>query len=179
MTIISTAPVQVTPPAVQPITLAQAKAHLRVDHADEDDLIDGLVAGAVAYLDGWGGVLGRAIMPQQWRQEFCGWGTLRLALPDVTGFTLTAEDDAGAPVMATSAALQKTGAGWAVVCDGPSVAKVVVTYDVALPAPRLPAARAIVKLLIGHWYDNRGEGGGADIPPAARSLIAALRWMPG
>ena len=34
----------ITPPAAEPITLADAKAHLRVDYADDDALITALIA---------------------------------------------------------------------------------------------------------------------------------------
>lgn len=64
------APALVTPPAITPVSLAEVKAHLRVDHTDDDAMIGGLLSAAVAYFDGWTGVLGRCLVEQTWRQDF-------------------------------------------------------------------------------------------------------------
>ena len=75
-------PVRTAAPAEAPVTLAEAKAHLRVDHADDDTLITALIQAATAHLDGWSGVLGRALITQTWSQLFDGFETpLRLPLP--------------------------------------------------------------------------------------------------
>lgn len=72
-------PVLVTPPAIAPVSLQEAKAHLRVDFPDEngvipphedDTLITGLIEAAVSHLDGWTGILGRCLVEQEWRQDF-------------------------------------------------------------------------------------------------------------
>jgi uncharacterized phiE125 gp8 family phage protein len=39
-------PKRFVPPAVEPVTLAQAKAHLRLDHNDDDDYITALISVA-------------------------------------------------------------------------------------------------------------------------------------
>ncbi|NFV80001.1 head-tail connector protein [Magnetospirillum aberrantis] len=56
----------ITAPAVEPISLDEAKAHLRVTGTDDDALIGGFIAAARQNLDGRDGWLGRALMPQTW-----------------------------------------------------------------------------------------------------------------
>jgi hypothetical protein len=63
-------PVRTAAPAQAPITLDQAKQHLRVLHDDEDEYIADLIEAATDYLDGYSGVLGKALITQTWRQGF-------------------------------------------------------------------------------------------------------------
>ncbi|MEM6847594.1 MAG: head-tail connector protein, partial [Pseudomonadota bacterium] len=53
-------------PAVLPLTLAEAKDHLRVAHSDEDTLITRLIETATQHVDGLDGILGRACITQTW-----------------------------------------------------------------------------------------------------------------
>lgn len=81
------APVLVTGPTVDPVTLEEAKAHLRIGD-DEDQLIETLIGAAVRKLDGLSGTLGRAVMTQTWSQEFSGFaGDLVLPLGPVQSIT--------------------------------------------------------------------------------------------
>ena len=63
-------PVLVTPPTDTPVSLDEAKVHLRVDSDDEDTLIMSLISAATGHLDGFTGILGRCIMLQTWSQEY-------------------------------------------------------------------------------------------------------------
>lgn len=63
-------PVLVTAPAIKPVTRTEVKDALDIGYTDKDTLIDGLIAAATSYLDGWTGVLGRALCEQTWRQDF-------------------------------------------------------------------------------------------------------------
>ena len=74
------APVRTVAPASMPVSLSEAKAHLRVDHDDQDDLITAQIEAATAYLDGYTGILGRALITQTWQQDLAGFAD-RLALP--------------------------------------------------------------------------------------------------
>jgi uncharacterized phiE125 gp8 family phage protein len=54
----------VTPPAEEPVSLAEAKSHLRVDFADDDALIAGIIVAARQRAET---VCRRALVSQQWR----------------------------------------------------------------------------------------------------------------
>jgi uncharacterized phiE125 gp8 family phage protein len=64
------APRLITAPATRLLSLAEVKAHCRVDHADDDAYMAGLVLAAEGHLDGYSGVLGRALISQTWQQPY-------------------------------------------------------------------------------------------------------------
>lgn len=91
----------VAPPQAIPVTVDEAKAHLRVVGDEENALILGLIRAATQYLDGRDGVLGFALMPQQWRQDFSGFSRrMRLRLdPLISVDEVTYTDADGLPVV--------------------------------------------------------------------------------
>lgn len=92
-------PVLVTSPTITPVSLADAKMQLAVDHDEHDNMIAGFITAAVCHLDGWVGILGRALVEQTWRQDFDGFGgCMRLPIYPVLSITsIVATDSAGAP----------------------------------------------------------------------------------
>lgn len=145
----------ITPPTGPVVSLADLKAHLRVDGADEDTLIASLEAAAVAYLDGWGGVLGRAILPQTWEFDAVA-GDVLSPMPDVSAATqdsvaLTVADD---------------------VITVPSDGAVRITC--AMDERYLPTVEMAVKLIVAHWFEDRAAG---QLPASADALIGSIRWV--
>jgi uncharacterized phiE125 gp8 family phage protein len=72
----------ITRPTEDVVTLAEAKAQIRITNSDNDDMIAALIAAATASIDpAGGGWLGRAIRPQTWElrlnefpRGYCGSG---------------------------------------------------------------------------------------------------------
>lgn len=156
-------PKLVTPPAVAPVTLEDAKLHCRIDHNEDDGLIGAFVAAAVGHLDGWTGVLGRCIMPQTWSVTVAA-GEVVLPMPDVTEASF-----GGAPLAVTASAMGP-------VVTAPEAGEV--TFTCAMPHGLFAAARVAVLLLVGHWYANREAAGAAlvEAPMAVEMLVAQMRW---
>lgn len=55
-----------TPPADEPVTLDEAKLHLRVDDAASDTLVEALIQAAREHVEA---VCERALMPQVWTER--------------------------------------------------------------------------------------------------------------
>lgn len=76
-------PVLVAEPAEPPVTVTELKLPLGLDHtADYDAYLEQLIGTVVEHLDGWRGILGRAIILQQWSQFYPRWERImRLPMP--------------------------------------------------------------------------------------------------
>lgn len=157
------APIRTAPPTDTPVSLIEAKAHLRVDAADDEPLILGLIDAAVSELDGYGGTLGRALVTQTWAQAFDGFSArLRLPLPAVSASSVTyvVDGEAAQTLPAEQYALERDhlgsylkpapGASW------PSARRVTVTFVCgSAPADVDAKFKAMILLRIGELYHNR------------------------
>lgn len=169
-------PLLVAPPDEVPVTLAQIKARLYVEHDEDDGLLEALIEQAVALLDGWHGALCRAIMPQTWSVEVRGKGPHRLPMPDVTEVRVLVDDT---ELPAGEFTVQRRGDGSHVTIDD-HPGDAVIEFDCSIPETRRPVAQAAIALLVGHWFRNREAVVTgtitAEVPLSATALIRSLRW---
>jgi uncharacterized phiE125 gp8 family phage protein len=181
-------------PAAEPITLTQAKQFLRVEHDDDDDVITALIAGARIHVETQAR---RALITQSWRLVRDVWpATGRLALLPVPVKTL----DALRVYRSDGTTLALDLAGFTLdKSDAPARLSFV---HGAPPAPERPIAgieiditcgygdagpdvpeplRQAIRILVAHWYENRGIIGASDevavLPQSASALIAPYRVL--
>jgi uncharacterized phiE125 gp8 family phage protein len=162
------APIRIIAPVAPLVSVEEAKRHLRVDHADEDLVIAACVAAATERLDGWSGILGRALATQTWRQDYAGWcDVMRLPLHPVASITQVTylDADGATQTLASSAYVLlrdalgafvtfKPGESWPAL--GPTHAPVSVTYVAGEPAEAVPSPiRAAILLMAGDLYRFR------------------------
>lgn len=188
-------PVRTVAPAADLVSLAEIKAHCRIDHADEDDLLTALGEMATAHLDGYAGVLGRCLVNQTWRVDFTDWSwRLRLPFPNVASATVAYfdESDVEQSVDASLVELVEDAAGSFVrfrdaftkpglYDDRLDPVRVTIVAGYGATAADVPAAiRRAAMIMIGDAYENRetvAPGGLAEIPMSTTvyNLIAPYR----
>jgi uncharacterized phiE125 gp8 family phage protein len=158
-----------TPPALEPLTLADAKAYLRVTIADDDDVLAALIVSARAHVEAQ---TRRALITQTWRLVRDDWpldgriAVLPAPLAQVTAARVYRADATTQAIDPGVFVLDKAAAP-AIVSFSPFVLPlpgrpaagieidVQVGYGAApanVPAPLVQA----IKLLVAHWYENRG-----------------------
>jgi uncharacterized phiE125 gp8 family phage protein len=160
---------RVTAPAGRPVTLEEAKAHLRVDGTAEDTLIERAIDAATAYIDGPRGI-GHALVEQQWdlRLDCFPWGRIVLPLNPVrTVDEITYTDTAGTT--------QTLDASRYIVSAEREPATIEPEYNENWPSTRLVADAVKVRFTVGY---EPGSGSppdyGANVP---NDLKAAVLWL--
>lgn len=182
--------VLVSPPAVEPITLAEAKAHLRVTHSAEDDLIDGLITAARQHAEEY---TKRAFITQTWEVTLDAFPTGQIRLPrpplqevaevaytDGNGDEQTVASFTTRPHPVAPAIYPLYAAEWPIALDDVGAVRVTFTAGYGDDRGDVPAPiRQAIKLLVGHYYANR-EGVvtgtiATVLPLAVESLLGPYR----
>lgn len=107
----------ITAPAAEPVTLTEAKLHLRVDHSTDDDLITALIAAARQKAEH---LTGRALISQTWERVLDAFPPVSIELgkaPVASITSVTYTSTAGTDVVMDSAdytldAITDEGRGW-------------------------------------------------------------------
>lgn len=180
-------------PLAEPVSVADAKAHMRVDSTAEDALIASLIVTSRLHIEA---ALGLALLTQAWSYFIDAWprsreivlplkpvqaiATVRVWAQDGTSQTLAAEtytlDGEGMPprlVLSRSAAPPAPGRS----ASGIEIAFSAGFGDAGIDVPA-PIRQALL-LLVAHWFENREPNriGAADteIPHMISGLLAPYR----
>lgn len=99
-------PVRTVAPQLTPVTVADLKAHVRVEHADDDVFMNLFLEAATDRLDGPAGLLNQALITQTWQSfapSFPASCMMRLPLGPVQNVVVTYLDGNGATQTLSSA----------------------------------------------------------------------------
>lgn len=173
-------------PAEEPVSLAEAKAFLKVDDSDEDGLITTLIGAARLHIEG---VTGRALLAQSWRVVLDDWpdnGAVKLPVtPFVAVTEINAYDAAGAAYEVPLAQflsepdrllLPATVAGMPVLRERQGIEIDYVAGFGTDPGDVPDDIRQALLLLVGHWFENRDAvivaGSGSVVPSGFDRMVA-------
>ncbi|HUL88440.1 MAG TPA: head-tail connector protein [Pseudolabrys sp.] len=181
-----------TEPAVEPLSVEEAKTFLRVEHSDDDEVIRALVAGARMHVEAQARI---ALVTQRWRLTFDRWphhgriavkpGPLRsldaVRVYDLQGHPQSVDTQAFVPDFGASTLAFMP---WMLSVPGRIAAGIEldVTIGFGDAATDVPEPlRQALRLLVAHWYENRGLVGAANeslvLPASLAALIAPYRTL--
>lgn len=188
---------RVLPPALEPVGLAEAKMHLRLDTDDEDALVSALIAGARHVVEAF---TERALIEQEWRLLLDRWpGTpssrrdglwasnstrlfVEVPRPPLVGIEhVKLFDEDGAEALwgpenyfvdissAPGRLVRRRGVSWPVLRRDVNAVEIRFRagYGGATDVPQ-PIRQAIL-MLVAHWYENREP-----VPPRTVGAVLPL-----
>lgn len=179
-------------PASEPVSLAEAKAFLRLDEVAEDALVTTLIAAARMHMES---VTGRALIEQSWRVVLDDWpetGVLALPVLPVRSITaVTAHDADGSPHALELAQFRLEPGEGACLSFPTAVAgapvlqqnfgiEVDVLAGYGATGTDVPAPlRQAILALVGYWFEHRDAvitaGSGALVPSGFDRQVAAFK----
>ncbi|MBZ0215982.1 MAG: head-tail connector protein [Fimbriimonadaceae bacterium] len=182
-----------TGPASEPVSLVEAKLHLRVDSDGEDTLIQSLLIAARVHLET---LTNRVFITQSWTIMRDAWpdsNVLELQIGPISAVEeiRVFEDDDIVMVISPTQYLVDTGtvpsriamrghAGW------PRPGRVLSGIEIDVVAGYGPAAgdvpqalRQAILLLTAHWFENRDQaaraGAGLPVPGGVEAIVGSYR----
>ncbi len=179
-------------PLGEPVTLVEAKAHLRIDHASEDDLLAGLIRAARDEVEAATGI---AMIGQHWRltlDRVPADGMIELKRGPVVEITgVTGFDTDGAATLIDPATYivdaHRRPADFTFV-KTPATDRVANGIEIDFKAgygesgAEVPdGLKRAILVLVAHWYEFRAGFGPSDQPvswPAGFDRLVG-RWKPG
>lgn len=189
----------ITPPAIEPVTLAEAVLHTRADETEDQPLITALITAAREYCEKYSG---RAYITQTIRASFDSWPLFPIRLPRpplaaVDSVKYYGEDNAEYTLDAASYYTDTDSEpGRIAIASGISlpattlrdINAVQITYTAGYGAAATAVPQRVkqaIMLLVAHWYESReavivGRTGNMskEIEFAVHNLLAQDRIWP-
>lgn len=173
-------------PAEEPVSLAEAKAFLKVDDAAEDGLIATLIGAARLHVEG---VTGKALLAQSWRVVLDDWpesGVVKLPVSPLRSVTaITATDDNGGSHEIGLAQFSsepdrlfvpRVVVGMPILQERGGIEIDYVAGFGSEPADVPADLRQALLGLVAHWYEHRDAvivaGSGAVVPSGFDRMIS-------
>ncbi len=184
----------ITAPALEPVSLADAKAHLRLDSDDDDQLLSAAIVAARVHVEA---LTRRLLIEQGWRVYLDQWPRKRIVrltpapLISVDAVTIydangdpivVSEDDYEVDAVAVPGRLVLSGAAPVTVGKAVNGIEIDVTAGYGPSSLEVPAPlRQAIMMLVAHWYEHRGVVGhdmaGAIPPHGFDALVAPYRIL--
>ena len=189
-----------TPPAVEPVTVAEAKAHLRVDVSDDDTYIGTLITAAREWCEQY---LDRTLVNTQWVMRFDSFppdGTQDIELPrppmsmagttTAVALTFTYENGTTATYSTASYRVDRNstpgavktlyGQTWPPHLMDDNAISVTWWAGYGSAGSSVPAAvRHAILMVVGILYEKRAaaeSGSLNEVPFGVKSLLDSQRW---
>jgi uncharacterized phiE125 gp8 family phage protein len=180
------------PPSAEPWSVAEAKAFLRVEHDDDDAVIAALIAAARGHVEA---LTRRALLVQRWRFVLDMWpgsgrldprmGPLRSVIAARVFDTANNAHNIDAATFVVDAAANIIASPcWALPQPGRFAAGIELDVELGygtLASDVPDALRHAIRMLVAHWYENRGlaaiGGNVAMLPAGVGALIAPHRML--